>query len=79
MTFPGVTGEVKAYLAKPRAEGKHGAVVVVHAVGGISPHIEDIARRLAVDGFIALSVDFLSPLGGTPVPAIPKWRASRVR
>jgi carboxymethylenebutenolidase len=75
VTFPGVTGEVKAYLAKPKAEGKHGAVVVVHAVGGISPHIEDIARRLAVDGFMALSVDFLSPLGGTPVPRNPEVAA----
>src|SRR5262245_28133606 len=72
VTFPGATGEVKAYLAKPKAPGKYGAVVVVHAVGGISPHIEDISRRLAVDGFIGLSVDFLSPLGGTPVPRNPE-------
>ena len=68
VTFPGATGEVKAYLAKPKAAGRHGTVVVVHAIGGMSPHIEDISRRLAVDGFIGLSVDFLSPLGGTPVP-----------
>jgi carboxymethylenebutenolidase len=68
ITFQGVTGEVKGYLAKPRAQGRYGAVEVIHAVGGISPHIEDICRRLAVDGFIALGVDFLSPLGGTPVP-----------
>jgi carboxymethylenebutenolidase len=72
VTFKGVTGDVKAYLAKPKAAGKHGSVVVVHAVGGISPHIEDVARRLAVDGLIALSVDFLSPLGGTPVPRNPE-------
>ena len=72
VTFPGATGEVKAYLVKPRAEGKRGAVEVIHAVGGISPHIEDICRRLAVDGFIALGVDFLSPLGGTPVPRNPE-------
>ncbi len=72
VTFKGVTGDVKAYLAKPKAEGKHGAVVVVHAVGGMSPHIQDIARRLAVDGFIAMSVDFLSPVGGTPVPRNPE-------
>ena len=72
VTFPGATGEVKAYLAKPKAPGRYGAVVVVHAIGGISPHIEDISRRLAVDGFIGLSVDFLSPLGGTPVPRNPE-------
>jgi carboxymethylenebutenolidase len=72
VTFPGATGEVKAYLAKPKAAGKYGAVAVVHAIGGISPHIEDVCRRLAVDGFIALGVDFLSPLGGTPVPRNPE-------
>ncbi len=72
VTFPGATGPVKAYLAKPRAPGRYGAVEVIHAVGGISPHIEDVCRRLAVDGFIALGVDFLSPLGGTPVPRNPE-------
>ena len=75
VTFKGVTGDVKAYLAKPKATGRYGAVVVVHAVGGISPHIEDVARRLAVDGFIAMSVDFLSPMGGTPVPRNPEVAA----
>jgi carboxymethylenebutenolidase len=72
VTFHGVTGEVKGYLAKPKAAGRYGAVEVIHAVGGISPHIEDICRRLAVDGFVALGVDFLSPLGGTPVPRNPE-------
>lgn len=75
VTFKGVTGDVKAYLAKPTASGKRGAVEVIHAVGGISPHIEDICRRLAVDGFTALGVDFLSPLGGTPVPRNPEVAA----
>jgi carboxymethylenebutenolidase len=75
ITFPGVTGEVKGYLVKPRAQGRYGAVEVIHAVGGISPHIEDVCRRLAVDGFIALGVDFLSPLGGTPVPRNPEVAA----
>ena len=75
VTFKGMTGDVKAYLAKPTASGRHGAVEVIHAVGGISPHIEDICRRLAVDGFIALGVDFLSPLGGTPVPRNPEVAA----
>jgi carboxymethylenebutenolidase len=72
ITFQGVTGEVKGYLAKPRAQGRYGSVEVIHAIGGISPHIEDVCRRLAVDGFIALGVDFLSPLGGTPVPRNPE-------
>ena len=66
VTFTGATGPVKAYLARPKDNAKHGAVEIVHAIGGISPHIEDLARRFAVEGYVAMSVDFLSPLGGTP-------------
>jgi carboxymethylenebutenolidase len=66
VTFKGATGEVKGYLAKPTDNAKHGAVVVVHQNRGVNPHIEDIARRLAVEGYVALAVDFMSPFGGTP-------------
>lgn len=66
VTLKGASGELKAYLATPASGGKKGGVVVVHQNRGLNPHIEDIARRLAVDGFEALAVDFLSPLGGTP-------------
>lgn len=66
VSFQGSMGPVKAYLAKPKAAGKHGAVVVVHQNRGLNPHIEDIARRLATEGYVALAVDFLSPQGGTP-------------
>ena len=66
VTYKGASGEVKAYLAAPIGAGKRGGVVVVHQNRGLNPHIEDIARRLAVDGFEALAVDLLSPLGGTP-------------
>lgn len=66
VTFPGTTGPVKAYLAEPRAGGRHGGILVVHQNRGLNPHIEDIARRLAAAGYIAVAVDFLSPLGGTP-------------
>lgn len=66
VTIPGATGDLKAYLALPRTKGKHGAVLVVHQNRGLNPHIQDIARRLAVEGYVALAVDFLSPLGGTP-------------
>jgi carboxymethylenebutenolidase len=72
ITYPGATGPMKAYLARPKDNAKHGAVEVVHAIGGISPHIEDLARRFAVEGYVAMSVDFLSPLGGTPVPRDPE-------
>jgi carboxymethylenebutenolidase len=53
-------------LAKPKTSGKHGGVLVVHQNRGLNPHIEDLARRLATEGYVALAVDFLSPLGGTP-------------
>ena len=60
-------GTVKAYLAQPaQASGKLGAVLVIHENRGLNPHIEDIARRLALDGFIALAPDALAPLGGYP-------------
>jgi carboxymethylenebutenolidase len=64
--FKGATGPLKAYLAEPTAGGSHGGVLVVHQNRGLNPHIEDIARRLAAEGYVALAVDFLSPLGGTP-------------
>jgi carboxymethylenebutenolidase len=64
--LPGATGDLKAYLAKPKTDGKHGGIVVVHQNRGLNPHIEDLARRFATEGYVALAVDFLSPLGGTP-------------
>jgi carboxymethylenebutenolidase len=60
-------GTIRAYLAEPAPTGKKLAtVLVVHENRGLNPHIEDIARRLAVDGFIALAPDALTPLGGYP-------------
>ncbi len=66
VTYKGASGDVKAYLARPKADGKRGGIVVVHQNRGLNPHIEDIARRIAVDGYSALAVDFLSQLGGSP-------------
>lgn len=60
-------GTIKAYVARPRgAKGKRPVVLVVHENRGLNPHIEDIARRLAVEGFIAVAPDALTPLGGYP-------------
>lgn len=60
-------GVVRAYLARPaHVDGKLPTVLVVHENRGLNPHIEDIARRLALDHFIALAPDALSPLGGYP-------------
>ncbi len=67
ITYPGASGEVKAYLARPAdAGGKLPGVVVIHENRGLNPYIEDVARRTALEGFIALAPDFLSPIGGTP-------------
>ena len=60
-------GTVKAYVAKPAgASGRLPAILVIHENRGLNPHIEDIARRLAVDGYLAMAPDALTPLGGYP-------------
>ncbi len=58
--------KMTGYLARPSAGGKHPGVIVIHENRGLNPHIEDVARRVAVEGFLALAPDMLSPLGGTP-------------
>lgn len=64
---PNGYGKVRGYLVTPaNAKGKLPTVLVVHENRGLNPHIEDIARRLAVDGFIAFAPDALFPLGGYP-------------
>jgi len=60
-------GTVRGYLVQPaNAKGKLPTVLVVHENRGLNPHIEDIARRLALDNFIAFAPDALFPLGGYP-------------
>ena len=60
-------GKMRGYLAQPaKAAGKLPAVLVVHENRGLNPHIEDIARRLALDNFVAFAPDALFPLGGYP-------------
>ena len=63
--IPGIAG-LKGYLATPKSAGPHGSVVVIHENRGLNPHIKDVTRRVAVEGFTALGVDCLGPLGGTP-------------
>jgi carboxymethylenebutenolidase len=60
---------LSGYWARPKAEGRYPGVIVVHENRGLNAHIEDVARRLAAQGFLALAVDFLKPLGGTPANA----------
>ena len=57
---------LKGYLVTPKADAKRGGVLVIHENRGLNPHIEDITRRMALEGFTALGLDFLTPLGGTP-------------
>ena len=60
-------GKIKGLLAQPiDAKGKLPGVIVVHENRGLNPYIEDVARRLALDGFIAFAPDALTPLGGYP-------------
>jgi carboxymethylenebutenolidase len=67
ISFPGPSGEIRGYLARPAdAAGKLPAVLVIHENRGLNPYVEDVARRAALEGFVALAPDFLSPQGGTP-------------
>jgi len=66
ITYPGATGEVRAHFARPRGDEKLPGVVVIHENRGLNPHIEDVTRRVALEGFLAIAPDALSPLGGTP-------------
>lgn len=64
--YPGETGKVRAHLARPKGDAKLPGVIVIHENRGLNPHIEDVARRVALEGFLAIAPDALSPLGGTP-------------
>lgn len=65
------TGNIKAraYLAMPKKKKKRPAVMVIHENRGLNPHIEDVTRRMALAGFVAMAPDALSPFGGTPSDA----------
>ncbi len=67
LEYPGASGSIRAYTARPKsAAAKIPAVIVIHENRGLNAHIEDVARRAALEGFFALAPDALSPLGGTP-------------
>ncbi len=59
-------GHARGYFAHPAAKAKVPGILVIHENRGLNPHIEDVARRLAVDGFAAFAPDALFPLGGYP-------------
>ena len=62
----GTSGEMRGYLVQPSGERPFPAVLVIHENRGLNPYIEDVARRVAVAGFLALAPDGLSPIGGYP-------------
>ncbi len=64
--YPGVPNEMTAYVARPKKEKKYAAVVVIHENRGLTPHIEDVARRAASAGYLAIAPNALSALGKTP-------------
>jgi carboxymethylenebutenolidase len=63
ITYPGAAGDMEAYAARPNNKKKLGVVVVIHENRGLKPHIEDVARRVATAGYLAIAPDALSPLG----------------
>jgi carboxymethylenebutenolidase len=73
--YPGETGAVIAYSAMPKGEDKLPAVIVIHENRGLQPHIEDVSRRVALEGFLAVAPDALSPLGGTPKDNVDEARS----
>lgn len=69
MTYPspgGTSGEMRGYLVAPAVEGPFPAVLVMHENRGLNPYVQDVARRFAAAGFLALAPDGLSPIGGYP-------------
>ncbi|MFZ5431024.1 MAG: dienelactone hydrolase family protein [Bacteroidota bacterium] len=66
ITYQAFTGDMRAFLAKPSGGKKLPAVIVIHENRGLVPHIQDVTRRMAQEGFLALAPDALSPVGGTP-------------
>ena len=68
LTYPSPqgSGTMKGYFARHAGAGKWPGVVVIHENRGLNPYIEDVARRLATDGFVAFAPDALTPLGGYP-------------
>jgi carboxymethylenebutenolidase len=65
VTFTSGSDEIMAYLARPAAEGVYPTIMVSHENRGLTPHIEDVARRFAKAGYVALAIDLLSREGGT--------------
>jgi carboxymethylenebutenolidase len=66
VSYDSPKGKINGYLARPKDKGKRPVVLVIHENRGLNPHLEDVARRFALEGFLAYAVDLLSLVGGTP-------------
>lgn len=69
VTYPspgGTSGTMRGYLVQPKGNGPFPVVLVIHENRGLNPYIEDVARRAAIEGFLALAPDGLFPVGGYP-------------
>jgi carboxymethylenebutenolidase len=66
VSYDSPKGKISGYLVRLKGDAKRPAVIVIHENRGLNPHIEDVARRAAVEGFLALAPDLLSVAGGTP-------------
>jgi carboxymethylenebutenolidase len=66
VSYDSPKGRINGYLTRAKAKGKRPVVLVIHENRGLNPHLEDVARRFAAEGFLAYAVDLLSLVGGTP-------------
>ncbi len=66
ISYPGINGDMQAYVARPKEEKKYAAIVVIHENRGLNAQIEDVTRRAAKAGYLAIAPNALSSLGGTP-------------
>lgn len=66
ISYEGVNGTMSAYIARPKENKKYAAVVIIHENRGLNAHIEDVARRAAQAGYLAIAPNILSPLGELP-------------
>jgi carboxymethylenebutenolidase len=69
ISYAGPDGDINGYFVRPVESAKRGSVIVIHENRGLNPHIKDVARRVALEGYNALAVDMLSRDGGTPEDA----------
>lgn len=66
IAYPAGETAMKAYEARPKKDGRFPGVIVIHENRGLVPHTQDVARRVALEGYVAVAPDALSPFGGTP-------------